>query len=240
VWSGADEDRWLGWLDSVEEGCRKVGDYRAFAEQVKRERCTDILLLGMGGSSLRPEVLSLTFERKAGWPALRILDSTDPAQIKAAETAIDLARTLFIVSSKSGITTEPLVLKDYFFARVADAVGRDKTGGRFVAITDPGTPLEETAKADGFRAVFHGQPSIGGRYSVLSPFGLVPAAAAGIDVARLLAITQTMVRSCDPDVPPGDNPGIQLGIALAFVGVATRSRSCAPLASPPSAPGPSS
>jgi transaldolase/glucose-6-phosphate isomerase len=182
---------------------------------VKRERCTDILLLGMGGSSLGPEVLSLMFERKAGWPALRILDSTDPAQIKAAETAVDLARTLFIVSSKSGITTEPLVLKDYFFARVADAVGRDKTGGRFVAITDPGTPLEETAKADGFRAVFHGQPSIGGRYSVLSPFGLVPAAAAGIDVARLLAITQTMVRSCDPDVPPGDNPGIQLGIALA-------------------------
>jgi transaldolase/glucose-6-phosphate isomerase len=224
VWSGADEDRWLGWLDSVEEGCRKVGDYQAFAQQVKREGFTDILLLGMGGSSLGPEVLSLTFERKAGWPTLRILDSTDPAQIKATETAVDLARTLFIVSSKSGTTTEPNVLKDYFLARVADTVGRDKTGGRFVAITDPGTPLEETAKADGFRAVFHGRPSIGGRYSVLSPFGLVPAAATGIDVARFLAIAQTMVRSCGPDVPPAANPGIQLGIALGVAGCRGRDK----------------
>jgi transaldolase/glucose-6-phosphate isomerase len=218
VWSGADEDRWLGWLDSVAEGCRKVGDYQAFAEQVKREGFADIVLLGMGGSSLGPEVLALTFGRKAGWPALRILDSTDPAQIKAAEAAVDLARTLFIVSSKSGTTTEPNVLKDYFFGRVVDTVGRDKAGGRFIAITDPGTPLEATAKADGFRSVFHGQPTIGGRYSVLSPFGLVPAAAAGIDVARFLAIAQTMVRSCGPDVPPGDNPGIQLGSALGVAG----------------------
>src|SRR5262249_13853496 len=174
----------------VEEGCRKVGDYRAFAEQVKREGFTDILLLGMGGSSLGPEVLSLTFEQKAGWPALRILDSTDPAQVQAAETAVDLTTTLFIVSSKSGTTTEPNVLKEYFFARVADAVGRDKAGGRFVAITDPGTPLEETAKADGFRAVFHGRPSIGGRYSGLSPFGLVPAPAERVAIARFLSIAR--------------------------------------------------
>src|SRR6266568_641365 len=219
LWTNADEDRWLGWLDSVEENLKQVGVYESFAQEAKRERFTDALLLGMGGSSLGPEVLAETFGHKSGCPKLRILDSVDPAQIRAMESAIDLGRTLFIVSSKSGSTTEPNILKDYFYQRVADTIGRDKAGRHFIAITDPCSALEATAKADGFRHVFHGAPSIGGRYSVLSPFGLVPAAAAGIDVAQLLQTAQGMVRSCGPDVPPSANPGVQLGIAL---GVAER------------------
>jgi transaldolase/glucose-6-phosphate isomerase len=219
IWTGADEDGWLGWLDSVQEARENIQDYQDFAGDVKREGFTDVVVLGMGGSSLGPEVLSTLFERKIGWPTLRILDSTDPAQIKALEAAIDMACTLFIVSSKSGSTIEPNMLMEYFLARVVGAVGKEKARSHFVAVTDSGTSLEKSAKAQGFRHVFHGVPSIGGRYSVLSPFGLVPAAAAGIDVAHLLEITQAMVRSCGPDVPPADNPGVQLGIAL---GVAVR------------------
>jgi transaldolase/glucose-6-phosphate isomerase len=168
----------------------------------------------MGGSSLGPEVLATVLGPNSGWPRLRILDSTVPAQIRAIENEIDLAKTLFIVSSKSGSTTEPNVLKDYFFKRVADAMGAGKAGQHFIAVTDPGSSLDKLAKEQGFRHVFHGVPSIGGRYSVLSPFGLVPAAIAGIDVAELLRATRMMMRSCGPDVPPAENPGIALGIAL--------------------------
>jgi transaldolase/glucose-6-phosphate isomerase len=218
VWTGTDEDKWLGWLDSIDQGLEQLSEYQGFAQDVRRAAFTDVLLLGMGGSSLGPEVLALTFGTKPGWPTLRILDSTDPAQIKATESLVDIARTLFIVSSKSGTTTEPNVLKDYFLARVVEAVGKDKAGGRFIAITDPGSTLEKTAQADGFRRIFLGRPSIGGRYSVLSPFGLAPAAAAGIDVARLLGAAQMMAWSCGPDVPPAANPAVQLGIALGVAG----------------------
>jgi transaldolase/glucose-6-phosphate isomerase len=145
---------------------------------------------------------------------LRILDSTDPAEIAATRSATDLATTLFIVSSKSGSTTEPNLLKAYFHSCVADAIGRNEAGRHFVAVTDPGSPLDDMAKADGFRRIFYGTPSIGGRYSVLSAFGLVPAAVTGVDVAPLLRTTQAMVRSCGPDVPPVANPAIGLGIAL--------------------------
>jgi transaldolase/glucose-6-phosphate isomerase len=214
LWTGVDEDRWLGWLDSVEGARQQIGGFLEFAEGARREGFKDAVVLGMGGSSLGPEVLSVVFGKKARWPRLRILDSTDPAQISASKSAIDVARTIFIVSSKSGGTTEPNVLKDYFFARVVEAVGRERAGRHFVAITDPGTSLEKVAQADGFRYIFYGVPSIGGRYSVLSPFGLVPAAAAGVDVRRLLELAQTMVRSCGPDVPPVANPAVQLGMAL--------------------------
>jgi transaldolase / glucose-6-phosphate isomerase len=214
LWTGVDEDRWLGWLDSVEGARQQIGGFLEFAEGARRERFKDAVVLGMGGSSLGPEVLSVVFGKKARWPRLRILDSTDPAQISASKSAIDVARTIFIVSSKSGSTTEPNVLKDYFFARVVEAVGRERAARHFVAITDPGTSLEKVAQADGFRYIFYGVPSIGGRYSVLSPFGLVPAAAAGVDVRRLLDLAQTMVRSCGPDVPPVANPAVQLGMAL--------------------------
>jgi transaldolase/glucose-6-phosphate isomerase len=224
LWTNADEDQWLGWLDSTEQSLKQVGVYQAFAEEIKGAGFKDAVLLGMGGSSLGPEVLARTLGGKSGWPRLRILDSTDPAEIGATRSAVDLAKTLFIVSSKSGSTTEPHLLKDYFHGCVADAIGRDAAGGHFVAVTDPGSPLDEMAKADGFRRIFYGTPSIGGRYSVLSAFGLVPAAATGIDVASLLHAAQTMVRSCGPDVPPVANPGVRLGIALGAAGLDGRDK----------------
>ena len=219
VWTGHDEAKWLGWLDILDREAGNVGRYEAFAEEVRRDGFEDVLLLGMGGSSLGPEVLARTFGPQPGFPRLHILDSTDPAQIKTTADAIDLARTLFIVSSKSGSTLEPNVFRDYFLDSVKAALGADKAGSRFVAVTDPGSALETAAKADGFRHVFHGDPSIGGRYSVLSAFGLVPAAAMGLDVGRLIATAQTMARSCGRDVPPQANPGVALGFAL---GVAAR------------------
>ena len=168
----------------------------------------------MGGSSLGPEVLSQTFGRQSGWPRFHMLDSTDPSQIKAIERAVDLGKTLFIVSSKSGGTLEPNIFMDYFLDRVGALRGKDKAGAHFVAVTDPGSSLERRAKQLGFAHIFYGLPSIGGRYSVLSKFGLVPAAAIGLDVKRLLETTQSMARACGPDVPPAENPGIQLGVAL--------------------------
>jgi transaldolase/glucose-6-phosphate isomerase len=139
-------------------------------------------------------------------------------------SAIKLAKTLFIVSSKSGGTTEPNVMKDYFFDRVAKTIGKDKAGHRFIAVTDPGSSLEKVAIKQGFARIFHGDPTIGGRYSVLSPFGLVPAAAAGIDVKSLIKHTLAMVRSCGPDVPPQENPGVQLGLALGLAGLEGRDK----------------
>ncbi len=212
LWTNADEDRWLGWLDGI--GDEQIAAYTAFAQDIRREGFRDAVLLGMGGSSLGPEVLALSFGPQRGWPRLRVLDSTVPAEIKAIEADLDLGKTLFIVSSKSGSTTEPNILKDYFFKRVADAVGAGQAGRHFIAVTDPGSPLQRAAQQQDFRQVFYGVPSIGGRYSVLSPFGLVPAAIAGIDVARLVESTRAMMRSCGPDVPPAENPGATLGIAL--------------------------
>jgi transaldolase / glucose-6-phosphate isomerase len=222
LWTGADEDRWLGWLESVDD--KQIAAYAAFAEQIKRDGFTDAVLLGMGGSSLGPEVLASAFGHRAGWPQLRVLDSTVPARIKSVEGQLDLGKTLFIVSSKSGSTTEPNVLTDYFFKRVADKIGVDKAGQHFIAITDPRSALEKRAKEQHFRHTFHGVPSIGGRYSVLSPFGLVPAAIAGIDVAELVRLARMMMRSCGPDVPPAENPGIEFGIALGAAAVAGRDK----------------
>jgi transaldolase/glucose-6-phosphate isomerase len=153
-----------------------------------------------------------------------VLDSTDPAQVRSLQAKINLANTLFIVSSKSGGTTEPNAMKDYFFARVSEAIGADKAGHRFIAVTDPGSSLEKVAAKQGFARVFHGDPSIGGRYSVLSPFGLVPAATAGIDVRTLIKHTVAMVRSCGPDVPPHENPGVQLGLAIGLAGLQGRDK----------------
>jgi len=212
LWTNSDEDRWLGWLDSI--GDDDIAAYTAFAQEIKRDGLKDAVLLGMGGSSLGPEVLAATFGQKAGWPRLQILDSTVPAQIEALDATLDPGKTLFVVSSKSGSTTEPNVLADYFFKRVADTVGADKAGAHFVAITDPGSSLQKRAEQQKFRRIFHGVPSIGGRYSVLSPFGLLPAAIAGIDIAELTRTTRIMMRSCGPDVPPAENPGVTLGTAL--------------------------
>jgi transaldolase/glucose-6-phosphate isomerase len=222
VWTGTDEDKWLGWLNSAAKA--DIADYEDFAQKVKGQDFSDAVVLGMGGSSLGPEVLAQTFARKPGFPKLHVLDSTDPAQVRTMEASVDLAHTLFIVSSKSGGTTEPNVMKDYFFARVSETVGADKAGHRFIAVTDPGSSLEQLAKKQDFARIFHGDPTIGGRYSVLSPFGLVPAATAGIDLRALLRHTLAMARSCGPDVPPHENPGVQLGLAMGLAGLEGRDK----------------
>ena len=212
LWTNSDEDRWLGWLDSIDDA--EIAEYAAFAGEIKQGNFKDAVLLGMGGSSLGPEVLAETFGQQNGWPRLRILDSTVPAQIKQIEAELDLSRTLFIVSSKSGGTTEPNILTDYFLAKVAGKGGGNQAGRQFIAITDPGSALEQRAKEQRFRRTFHGVPTIGGRYSVLSPFGLVPAAIAGLNIAELVKLSRSMIRSCGPDVPPNENPAIALGITL--------------------------
>src|SRR5712671_6723153 len=222
VWTGTDEDKWLGWLNSA--AAADIADYEDFAHRVRGQNFTDVVVLGMGGSSLGPEVLAQTFEKQPGFPKLHVLDSTDPAQVRSMQASINVADTLFIVSSKSGGTTEPNVMKDYFFARVSEAIGADKAGHRFIAVTDPGSSLEKVATQQGFARIFHGDPTIGGRYSVLSPFGLVPAAAAGIDVRGLIRHTLAMVRSCGADVPPHENPGVQLGLALGLAGLEGRDK----------------
>jgi transaldolase/glucose-6-phosphate isomerase len=222
VWTGDDEDKWLGWLESPAKA--DLVDYEDFAQRVKGQKFSDAVVLGMGGSSLGPEVLAQTFPQKDGFPKLHVLDSTDPAQVRSMEKTVDIARTLFIVSSKSGGTTEPNAMKDYFYDRVAKAIGKAKAGHRFIAVTDPGSSLEKVARQQGFARIFHGEPSIGGRYSVLSPFGLVPAAAAGIDVGALVGNALSMVRSCGPDVPPSENPGVQLGLAMGLAGLDGRDK----------------
>ena len=222
VWTGDDEDKWLGWLNSAAKA--DIADYEDYAERVKGERFTHAVVLGMGGSSLGPEVLAETFPKKSGFPKLHVLDSTDPAQVRAMEKSVDLSKTLFIVSSKSGSTTEPNVMKDYFFARVSETIGSAKAGHRFIAVTDPGSSLEKAARKQGFARVFHGDPTIGGRYSVLSPFGLVPAATAGIDIRALIRHTLAMMRSCATDVPPHENPGVQLGLAMGLAGLEGRDK----------------
>ncbi|HMH98932.1 MAG TPA: bifunctional transaldolase/phosoglucose isomerase [Bradyrhizobium sp.] len=222
VWTGTDEGKWLGWLNSA--AAADIADYEDFAHRVKGQNFTDVVVLGMGGSSLGPEVLAQTFEKQPGFPKLHVLDSTDPAQVRSMQASINIADTLFIVSSKSGGTTEPNVMKDYFFARVSEAIGADKAGHRFIAVTDPGSSLEKVATKQGFARIFHGDPTIGGRYSVLSPFGLVPAAAAGIDIATLLKHALAMMRSCGPDVPPHQNSGVQLGLAMGLAGLAGRDK----------------
>ncbi len=222
VWTSDDENKWLGWLDSAARA--DIADYEDYARRVKGQNFSDAVVLGMGGSSLGPEVLAETFPKKSGFPKLHVLDSTDPAQVRAMEKAVDLKKTVFIVSSKSGGTTEPNVMKDYFFAQVSKAIGADKAGHRFIAVTDPGSSLEKVAKKQGFARTFYGDPTIGGRYSVLSPFGLVPAATAGVDVKSLIHHTLAMVRSCGADVPPQENPGVQLGLAMGLAGLEGRDK----------------
>ena len=214
LWAGSDDGKWVGWLHIVEQELADLDRLRTFSEQVKKVGFTDVVLLGMGGSSLGPEVLGETFGRQAHWPRFHVLDSTDPAQIRTVELAVDLGKTLFIVSSKSGSTLEPNIFMDYFFDRVVAVRGKDRAGEHFVAVTDPGSPLDRRANELRFTSIFYGAPSIGGRYSVLSKFGLVPAAAIGLDVRRLLETTREMQRSCGADVPPSENPGAKLGVAI--------------------------
>jgi transaldolase/glucose-6-phosphate isomerase len=224
LWTGADEAKWLGWLDIVEKQHKRTGALSGLADDIQRAGFTHLLLLGMGGSSLGPEVFAETFGRQDGAPELMVLDSTDPAQIRTIESKIDPARTLFIVSSKSGSTLEPNILKAYFFELAERAVGADRVGSHFIAVTDPGSALEAVAQREGFRKIAFGIPGIGGRYSVLSDFGLVPAAVMGLDIERLLGTTQLMVRSCAASVPPAHNPGVVLGTILGTLGKSGRDK----------------
>lgn len=213
VWTGKDEDRWLGWLDLLPAKPADVASYRAIAEQARKDGLKHVLLLGMGGSSLCPEVLAMTFGQRAGWPDLHVLDSTDPGQVKLLESKVDLKRTLVVVSSKSGSTLEPNAFMAYFLDRVRAALGKEEGGKRFVAITDPGSSLEKVAKAEGFRAIVHGQPTVGGRFSALSPFGLLPAALIGVDLDQYLARATAMAQACRTEAV-AENPGAALGVVL--------------------------
>ncbi len=224
LWTDSDESKWMGWLGITNEQEAHEGSLRKIAEEAKAGGFRDILLLGMGGSSLCPEVLAMTFGHVAGYPRLHVLDSTDPAQVKAFEKKIDVAKTLFIVSSKSGSTLEPNIFKQYFFERAKQVLGADKAGSHFLAITDPGSKMQQVAEHDHFRHVFFGRPDIGGRYSALSNFGMVPAAVMGLNVHKFLDCTDEMVQACAASVPVEENPGVLLGIILGTAAVHGRDK----------------
>ena len=224
LWTGTDEGSWLGWLSITEDQLAHKQHLEEVAQDVKAAGFKYALLLGMGGSSLCPEVLRMTFGKIDGFPELHVLDSTDPAQVKDTENKIDLANTVFIVSSKSGTTLEPNIFKQYFFDRVSKTIGDKKAGSRFIAITDPGSKFEQVAQADGFRHIFHGVPSIGGRYSALSDFGMVPAAVMGMDALRFLDRADVMSIACSSCLPVDKNPGVQLGLLLGAAAKAGRDK----------------
>ncbi len=212
LWTNQDEAKWLGWLDIVERQQKDLGAFRALAEDIQKAGFEYALLLGMGGSSLCPEVLAETFGKQDGFPRLSIVDSTDPAQVRAAEHSVDLKKTVVIVSSKSGSTLEPNILKQYFLARMKEAVGAD-AGKHFIAVTDPSSHMEQVAKEAGFRHIFYGDPQIGGRYSALSNFGMVPAAVIGLDVEKLLTKAKIAVDACHA-IDVKKNVGVELGLIL--------------------------
>ncbi len=214
LWTGGEEAKWLGWLSIVQEQRAHPDELKSLAGDVHKAGFADAVLLGMGGSSLAPELFALTFGAQEGWPRLHGLDSTDPAQVESVEESVDLANTLFIVSSKSGTTLEPNILLAYFLARVREAVGDEEAPRRFIAVTDPGSSLETKAGEHGFRHIAHGVAAIGGRYSALSHFGMVPAAVTGVDVPALLDRAERMAGACGAEVLAGDNPGLVLGAIL--------------------------
>ena len=181
---------------------------------MKAGRLRHALLLGMGGSSLGPEVLAKTFGARPGFPELLVLELHRSGPDRPVRGDHRSGRTLYIVSSKSGSTLEPDILHRYFYAKAEAALGAGKAGQRFIAVTDPGSKLEERARRDGFAHVFHGDPAIGGRYSVLSNFGMVPAAVIGLDARAIFDGLAPMVRACGASAPPAANPGFQLGVTL--------------------------
>ncbi len=220
LWTDTDEAKWLGWLDIVGQELGGVSRFKALQAEIREDGFRHVLLLGMGGSSLCPEVFSKTFGKQPDSPELLVLDSTDPLQIRALRHRIDPARTLFCVSSKSGTTLEPNIYMQYFYDETQKAVG-DRAGHHFIAVTDPGSKLEAVSKQLGFRCLYHGVPSIGGRYSALSDFGLIPHAAMGLDTERLLKHTVAMVEAGKIANAP-KNPGVALGLFLGTAAVKFR------------------
>ena len=213
----------LGWLTVTTTIRQHAANLAGFAVEVGQAGFTHVLLLGMGGSSLCPDVLRLTFGGAAGFPTLAVLDTTDPASVQAFEQAVNLPRTLFIVASKSGTTPEITAFSQYFFAKVRAQRG-ERAGEQFIAITDAGTPLERTGAEAKFRRVFLNPPDIGGRYSALSFFGMVPATLMGLDVLRLLERAERMAQACRPGAPPRENPGVWLGAILGALARAGRDK----------------
>lgn len=202
----------LGWVHSVEMFQEKVGEINEFAQSVKDANFRHVVLLGMGGSSLCPEVCRQTFGSAPGWPEIIMLDNTDPDAVRAVESEINVHRTLFLVASKSGTTTETISFYKYFYQQMREKT--DRPGDHFVAITDPGTPLAKQAREQKFRAVFENPEDIGGRYSALSYFGLVPMALLGLDVGNILRDAREMQVACGAFVPSEANPGVSLGVLL--------------------------
>ncbi len=213
LWTSSGEEKWLGWLDIIEAQRGELGARRALAEAIARDGITDVLLLGMGGSSLGPEVVALVIGGAPGAPRLHVLDSTDPAQVRRIDEAVDLRTTLVVVASKSGSTLEPNAFLAYFFDRLQQDVGPERAGQHVVAITDPGSQMQRVAERDGFRAIVFGEPTVGGRFSVLSAFGTVPAALTGVDVGRLLDEAAQMADACRID-DAAANPGVALGVVI--------------------------
>jgi len=217
LWSNSDEADWLGWLTIVEQSLAQLDDVQSSVRALLDSGIRQVVLLGMGGSSMAPEVLRETFGQQSGFAELLVLDSTDPAQIGTIEAALTFEQTAFIVASKSGSTLEPNILKAYFYQRMVEAIGAEQAAAHFIAITDPDSAVEQAARKDGYRFIFHGVPEIGGRFSALSNFGLVPAAVIGVDCRRFLENAQQMVSACTVTTA-ADNPGVLLGCLL---GVAT-------------------
>jgi transaldolase/glucose-6-phosphate isomerase len=214
LWTNKDEGNWLGWLGIVDEQIAHNADFRKIADEIHNAGFTHLVLLGMGGSSLCVEVFGKTFGKKEGYPLVHILDSTDPAQIRTLESKIDIAKTIFIVASKSGTTLEPNIFEQYFYEKAKQSVGAAEAGKRFIATTDPGSQMQKVAEGHGFRHIFYGVPSIGGRYSALSNFGMIPAAIQGVDVPKFLDRAEEMVHACASAVPADENPGAILGAIL--------------------------
>ncbi len=213
----------LGWLTISQEQLPHIVRLQTVAKDIQEAGFTHVLLLGMGGSSLCPEVLRMTYGVMEGYPELHVLDSTVPSQVRSFEQQVDLSKTICVVASKSGSTTEPLVFQKYFFERMRQEVG-EKAGEHFIAITDPGSLLEGVAKELRFRHILPGIPEIGGRYSALSNFGIVPAALMGLKIDRFLHQAERMRHSCDAGVPAQDNPGVRLGAVLGTLAKAGRDK----------------
>ncbi len=222
VWTGSGEEQWLGWLDPPASGGAESRRLARLAAHVREAGLRQTALLGMGGSSLFPELLGRVFGPGSGL-GLHVLDSTDPAQVRTFESRLDLGRTLLVVSSKSGTTLETSLFLRYFLDRLRTHVGA-QAAARVVAVTDAGSALDDLAISQGFGAVFHGDSNIGGRYSALSYFGLVPAAVMGLDIDVLLGRAEAMAATCSAESPADRNPGVRLGLLLGFAAQAGRDK----------------
>lgn len=222
VWTGRDEAYWLGWLDAPEREAARLGDYAELARVAAHKGIRDVLLLGMGGSSLGAEVLRRSFGKLPGSPRLHVLDSTHPDQVRAFAEEIDPRRSWVVVASKSGSTVEPNLLLSYFLERFTAELGA-AAAARFIAVSDPDSSLDRLAREKGFLALVPGEPTIGGRFSAISPFGLVPAALLGIDLARYLERAAEIAADCR-EAAVGRNPGVALGLALGVAAQAGRDK----------------